>query len=313
MASKTAPATTAKNTTGVAKESQPDEDDVLHLLVGGYNYTTHRDVLLSSEFHSGDDQNYFQALLSGRWKRTKTSDPIEIPDIDGRLFFYVLYFLQVGELPRSADGNAYCSLLSKKDINELESQADFFGLTRLVELCKKTKDILKGVRGTGDLDLTPFSDFSFSSERNSTKHADNFEFRIEYTYQGTTGVYCVGRTDYNWPASFIVKKYPTGIYKYTEIVDENSVEPILKRISEVIEDAYTKRSSKDVEISVTHVLNEIDIAPEANLCFAFIVNDMIDSYERGKYDNFNFTASDLFCDDIIFSFTNMEDMYLKNK
>merc|ERR1712176_302640 len=102
------------------------------------------------------------------------SDRIEIPDINGRLFFYVLYFLQVGELPRGADGNAYCSLLSKEDINGLELQADFFGLTQLVELCKKTKDILKGVGGTGDLDLTPFSDFWF----NSTIHEDSKEFRI---------------------------------------------------------------------------------------------------------------------------------------
>ena len=102
---------TAKSseTIGAGKENQSETNDFVDLVVGGFPYKPSRSVLLSSPFHNGD--TYFHALLSGRWKRTKLEEPIQIPDLNGRLFFYVLYFLQVGNLPRGTESSVYESLL----------------------------------------------------------------------------------------------------------------------------------------------------------------------------------------------------------
>ena len=71
---------------------------------------------------------YFQALLPGRWKRENVSETIDVPDMDGRIFFYVLYYLRVDDLPRTVGGSAfYRSHLCDEDIDELQLQADFLG------------------------------------------------------------------------------------------------------------------------------------------------------------------------------------------
>lgn len=302
MASTTTPA--ASIPTDITKKADPDDGDFVDLIVGGYPYRTTRSVLLSSPFHSGDDESYFHALLSERWKRTKISEPIEIPDVNGRLFLYVLYFLQLGELPRSSDSSAYHSILTKEEIDALESQADFFGLTRLVELCKATKDMLKGVRGTGDLDLTPFSDFSVINEkcRNSRDRAHTM--RYKYKNDTKIGVHiceenfdedCL-QTIYVYTSASDDKKKN----KFTEIFDVINYGDgcVFEALKEIVRDEYEKKSTKDETVSVTRVLDRIDIEPELQLWFAFFIHDIIDcvgseqGFDRGGNVEIDFMLRD---------------------
>jgi hypothetical protein len=265
---------------------QSKDDDVVDLVVGGYRYTTSRSVLLSSPFHTdnGDNgENYFQALLSGRWKRTKLSQPIEIPDMDGRLFLYVLQFLQVGQLPRKPKSEAHECVLSKEDIDGLELQADFFGLQGLVDLCKTTKDVLKGVTGTegvtgtGDLDLTPYSDFSINSEFEQTRYAHDFNFSMTYTYKNDDIRFSMtdAYQNPNSEQSVEVRVYSRGKDDSDKKMDSDDFEETFGCLVKLIKEEY-----KTVTVlSVTHLLQKANIPREFWLWYAFVVNDMIDSYK----------------------------------
>ena len=61
---------------------------------------------------------------------------IVIPDLDGRIFFYVLYFLQVGDIPRSCLSTSFDSLLTDNDVEKLMNQGNYLGLDNLVRRCK---------------------------------------------------------------------------------------------------------------------------------------------------------------------------------
>ena len=61
---------------------------------------------------------------------------IFIPDLDGRIFFYVLYFLQVGDIPRSSLSTSFDSLLTDNDLDKLRNHGNYLGLDNLVRRCK---------------------------------------------------------------------------------------------------------------------------------------------------------------------------------
>ena len=245
------PAVTNANTC-----SKPEDDDgFVDLVVGGYPYTVKRTLLLRSVLHSDNDEdevgdNFFVSLLSGRWKRDKRTEPIQIPEMDGRLFFYVLYFLQVGDLPRSANKSAFHSFLYQEDIMELQSQADFFGLTRLVDLCEETNGVLKG-----DLNLSHLSDFTIEVEDDEL--GSQF-FEMSYWYKKKKRA--LAELGYSEPCGKYLQVRSDG----KNIADTDSFESTFDSIKNVIKEMYKRK-----EMSVTRALDQVpDIPPKARLWYA---------------------------------------------
>ena len=292
--------TTEPASAGPAKKAESgDDDDTVDLIVGGYSYTTPRTVLLSSPFHSYDDghESYFHSLLSGQKKRTKISGPIEIQGgVSGRLFLYVLLFLQLGELPRGLDAKPHDCLLPKEDIDKLESQAEFFGLPRLVKLCKAAKNVLKGVRGAGDLDLTPFSEFSvkISEHFHGRSRYRDYSQTIRYNYKNDTTVQIdleemrvmsrMQREANMWILSNgektkqIVEFVDGEFYCADEADPDCDGHAVFKDILKIVRDEHANKKSNDENVSVTSILDQIEgiVTPEARLWFAFLIGDVID-------------------------------------
>lgn len=264
------------------KVATSEDDDLVDLLVGGFRYTASLTVLLSSSFHSSDDLNYFQALLSDRWKRRKLSEPIEIPDVDGRLFFYVLYFLQVGQLPRNPHSSICDSLLSQEDVDGIQMQGDYFGLTGLVDLCK---DINKGVGGTGSLELTDFSNFAFVTEDIVFRHAigDIGErYNMRYNYRNKSFCANLDFNDYTWSLNVTSEGQTIlSTERFGRICDI-----IESEIS--LEHDLCNKDERDemVPVTFTRVWDKVHhlVPPEAKLWFAFFVNDFILFYDgKGNF------------------------------
>jgi len=300
--------------TAVTKESSRDQrhhgnSNLVHLIVGGYTYTTTPDVLLSSPFCFGED-NYFHSLLSRRGNRTGLPNPIKIPDMDGRVFFYVLLFLKVGDLPRGANTAAHRSLLPREDLDELEVQAGVFGLARLVELCKST-NVLKGVTPPGDLDLAPFGGFSVEILDHRGLLEPEFLFKMRYVYKGARMVQAFGALDkYGYNHIYVYTTKKRGRFEYTKgIVDDHSFRQTFERLRKLIEDAHTEKSSADEELSVTHVLDQTGVKPEERLWYGFVVKGMICHYEKYNYIDSRIGVGILFSDTS--SFVEMKTVGLK--
>ena len=248
----------------VANKAKPSSDEFVDLVVGGYPYKTTRSVLSSSP--------YFEALLSGRWERKEPLEPIDIPDMDGRLFFYVLYYLQLGQIPRNPDTSVCHSLLSKEDIDGLQMQGDFFGLTGLVNLCKE--DVPKRVKGTGDLDLTDFSNVSVEIARNQSR--PQFHCTILYQYKNETWVFAkIEENIFGDMKRLSIELISDG----KTILNTPGADDIVDRLRKV----FWEEIESDGRMSVTRILDQglgwRGKAPEARLWFALIVNSMIEFHK----------------------------------
>jgi hypothetical protein len=138
-------------------------------------------VLLKLPHQIEHGDSYFNTILSGRWADPDDDSPkpLEIPDRYGQIFYYVLYYLQTGEIPRRAEGNAYQTLLSRDDINKLEEDAEFYCLPGLVQLYSKaTKIVLKGSNlCVCDIDLTSFNVFRVKVTQEHTRYESEFGLR----------------------------------------------------------------------------------------------------------------------------------------
>jgi len=201
----------------------------------------------------------------------------------GRAFVFLHFvYLQLGELPRAK------SVLSKEDINALESQADFLGLTGLVDLCKATKDVLKGLKGTGDYDLTPISDFSFHVDTSYTQcyedanfaemtYERSVDFEMKYTHQGDTVVSVDGTFGDTTGCKCCITKNDTTTTLYNETVVETC-----QRLHNIVDECYNQNAKDANKISVSSVVQQTDIVPELQLWYAFVIDGMIRSYKKHK-------------------------------
>ena len=193
---------------------------------------------------------------------------------------YVLYYLRLGQIPRNPNASVYHSLLSKEDIDGLQMQGDFFGLTGLVNLCKEKKDVLKGVEGTGDLDLTDFSNFSVEIAKR--QYRPQFHCTIWYQYKNETWVYA------NIEENIYRCIYGGGITdKELSIEVTSDGKTILntdeaRDIVDSLKKVFRKAIESDGRMSVTRVLDQVQdrIPPEARLWFAIIVNKMIEFHKK---------------------------------
>lgn len=97
----------------------------LTLHVGDCAYETTNDILLSQ-----DADSYFHNVLSGRWDN-KGGLTIQRP---GGVFVHVLFYLQFGDLPRNPTTRR--TLLNEQTLKDVKAEAEFYLLTKLVELCQ---------------------------------------------------------------------------------------------------------------------------------------------------------------------------------
>lgn len=115
----------------------------IKIKVGESIFETAKEELLGQ-----DKDSYFHAHLSNRWSvgnddgnndggTSSVLVPVlTIPERSGRLFRYVLYYLEFGDIPRETLTGE--SLLDQKTLAELKVDADFFMLPGLVKSCTTT-------------------------------------------------------------------------------------------------------------------------------------------------------------------------------
>lgn len=106
----------------------------------------------------------------------------------GRLFYYILYYLQVGDIPcRCGTGsseNEYMSLLSRNEIQLLKTEADFYGLEGLAELCEKPLQVLMALGSVGDFDASLYSEIHVDiKNEHYTCGSDYRSYVLTYTYK----------------------------------------------------------------------------------------------------------------------------------
>jgi hypothetical protein len=290
----------------LGEDDNGDDDEIIDLVVGGYSYSTTRKVLLQSPFLYGKE-TYFHTVLSGRWddnyrdSATNSDRPkIEIPNHDGRLFFYVLYYLQLGQLPRDVVSGSHNTLLNRTDIAMLKEQADFFGLSGLLKLCQRSNNIFgpmneDGNVGTGDIDLSPFSNFSFTTSRRlDSGESQNIEvISMEYTYQNRIHfrlMFQYGHLYYEddvfeiWVCPCCAPDDNNNRTVINEDTFHDKFEDLKKTIEQSLGDDgddvddKNKNDKQDRVVSVKGVLEQSSIAPELYLFYAFIIDCMIGHY-----------------------------------
>lgn len=274
-------------------------DPLVHLTVGGFSYTTTRSVLLATH-HAAEETNYFRTLLSGRWTTEQTGnepDHSVISERDGRLFFYILYYLQLGELPRRCHVDEYTSLLTRSELLMLTAEASFYGLEGLVKLCHKPLQVLQELGSVGDIDVSPYSDISvyINNEHYSVSN-DHCYYRLEYKYKKSKTVEvvyrrakgaCAGRDRFSISLSDDGKSS-------TAIVDKKSHLPVFRHIQKVITKMYGE-SKRDKKPTVSAVLAEVTatmIPAEVQLWWALEVHEMISYYDKEMNWEFEFGVDD---------------------
>eukprot|EP00294_Goniomonas_avonlea_P016818 CAMPEP_0114544148 /NCGR_PEP_ID=MMETSP0114-20121206/2723_1 /TAXON_ID=31324 /ORGANISM="Goniomonas sp, Strain m" /LENGTH=329 /DNA_ID=CAMNT_0001728511 /DNA_START=17 /DNA_END=1003 /DNA_ORIENTATION=+ len=106
---------------------RPD-DRVIMLSVGGMHFTAARSTLTKHD-------SYFSRMFSGRFDETVCKDPTGrcFIDRDGTHFRHILNFLRDGSIPAMLDSQA---------ADELAREANFYGLTKMVEVLDKSDTTL---------------------------------------------------------------------------------------------------------------------------------------------------------------------------
>ncbi|KAL0484701.1 KCTD13 [Acrasis kona] len=105
-------------------------NEVVSLNVGGYFYTTTRDTL-TQPIGTRKDPHIFNALLGGNFYAIKDAQGNLFIDRDGKNFGYLLNYMRNG-------GELKKTQLPWNDqylIQEIQYEAEFFGLTELVQKC----------------------------------------------------------------------------------------------------------------------------------------------------------------------------------
>jgi len=122
----------------------------------------------------------------------------------------------------------------------------------------------KKVNWVGDLDLTPFSNFSVGFGKAG--------LLMMYTYNGTTEVHA--HTD----------KYNVGIFTSKEggmFLEENAeFTGTFRCLVDLIYDAHTEKATETGSISVTKMLERAEVSPEASLWYAFVADFLIRNFDR---------------------------------
>jgi len=292
--------------------------------------------------NSEEKQTYFHTVLSGRWdNNNKGSSPtalslsgsnevdnddcskknasidirrrrIEIPELDGRIFFYVLYYLQTGELPRRVGSKSYQSLLTEDGIGTLKEQTTYLGLDGLHRLCRFTgeaykPDIFKGCLiypGVGDYRFPKFDDLTAKSH---TEYEDGpFKFSLKYSYNRQVDVMVTGKLhdpEFPYAGRVFVKTRPyLSRSEYTKTMDEKGIDDTFKELKAVVElehEEFIEENNnfgvtkKDFSlrwnspprnyISVGDVLARVeDIDPELDLFWALVIGDMIEHFRLSQ-------------------------------
>jgi len=276
-------------------------DEMVLLNVGGYKYTTKRGILLATHDKKEEAQRtYFCSLLSDCWNQK--SDPkegaslvVDIPDRDGDMFFYVLYYLRVGDLPRDVDKSKFESLLSNAERSTLMSEAGYYGLHGLEELCRVSMDKLKGFASVGDFDLSRYSDFSVNVDNElQTCSNDYYSYILRYKFDGDSPVEaCV---HYQCCSGSLRLRVDNG--KGTTYVDKKTFEATFKHIQGVIVNMYgacDKSPKRKLPPRVSEVLAAVPttmIPAEIRLWWAIEINEMIEFYEKNRSWDFEFGSED---------------------
>jgi len=289
-------------------KEESTNDRLVHLTVGGFLYTTTQSVLLSSHAAS-EKNNYFRNLLSGRW-RTKSngngknddSTTLEIPDRNGSLFFYILYYLQLGELPRalqSNDNGDFQSLLPRSDILLLKEEAEYYGLEGLVNLCNKPLQILKELGSVGDIDVSPYSVIKvYVDIEYNTLSNDYVQYILKYKYNNT-----LVDVDVNYALGadagedrFSVSVLNGAGDDKTVVVNKEIYVHVFQLLQKIIAKFYCESSDKK-KPTVSQVLGEVNnaVIPSAlRLWWAMEVFEMIAFFDKEKSWDFEFGDKPLF-------------------
>eukprot|EP00980_Cylindrotheca_fusiformis_P027933 scaffold22569_cov116-Cylindrotheca_fusiformis.AAC.4 len=266
------------------------EKDLIHLVVGGYHYSTTTDTLLNA---STDGDSYFSTLLSGRWKRDKSQN-IEIKDRNGSLFVYILLYLRHCKTKLEIEGKKWPTLLSRDEAEQLVAEAEYFGLEGLVTLIKEARDPLKGLEGTGDYDKSVISDFSLVACYFDGKNDYGKSLDMKYTYKGHTKI-CVrfSRTEYD-------DEMEVTAQASDEVGQGENYESSNRDISDIYEllQPLVETAIKNNNVSVVAILEQLDptkVPPSVHLLYSFIITDMVYCYTKRKKfeaDFINFFTND---------------------
>eukprot|EP00980_Cylindrotheca_fusiformis_P018698 scaffold6226_cov118-Cylindrotheca_fusiformis.AAC.12 len=254
------------------------EKDLIHLVVGGYHYSTTTDTLLNA---STDGDSYFSTLLSGRWKRDK-SENIEIKDRNGSLFIYILWYLRHRKTKLETANKKWPTLLSEEHAEQLVAEAEYFGLEGLVTLIREARDPLKGMEGTGDYDKSVISDFSLEVCTFDGNTHFGHSFDMEYTYKGHTNI-CVSfsRTDQD-EVMEVTAQASDEVGQGEDYESSNcDIDDIYELLQPLVETAVKNNNGTSV-VAILEQLDPTKVPASVHLWYSFIITDMVHYYTKHK-------------------------------
>eukprot|EP00980_Cylindrotheca_fusiformis_P018699 scaffold6226_cov118-Cylindrotheca_fusiformis.AAC.13 len=257
------------------------EKDLIHLVVGGYHYSTTTDTLLNA---STDGDSYFSTLLSGRWKRDESQN-IEIKDRNGSLFVYILWYLRHCKTKLETANKKWPTILSEEQAEQLVAEAEYFGLEGLVTLINEARDPLKGFVGTGDYDKSVISDFSLVGSTLETNHFFAQRFDMKYAYKGHTKI-CVSFSKIEEGAQMKVTAQASneGWNYKSSSCDIYDIYELLQPLVETAVKNNKNATSVD-NVSVVAILEQLDptkVPPSVHLWYSFIITEMVHYYTEHK-------------------------------
>ena len=282
------------------------EVDRVVLNVGGYSYATTCSVLLSSHHDKEEEgNNYFQALLSYHWRNTKTKtsndDHRGLPcfdigqDRDGDIFFHVLCYLRIADIPRHLKKDTlYDTLLSISEVKRLEQEVGYYGLHGLEEMCQKAQEFLRGwTESTGDLDLAPYQDFEWNIENEcSAVSQDYSSYTLHYKCNDSKV-----RVFHHHQLGACVPSSNIAVYAKTSaddvekrVVDGKSLVTTFRLLQAAIEKLHKDANNLEASpiITVTDVLAKVGssatntITVETRLWWGMEISALLKHYKKEK-------------------------------
>ena len=248
-----------------SNNSSDDDNDVntmtkaFLLKVGTTVYETTQQELTGRD----EDTNWFGAQLSGRWKNVRRDDhDLLVPSRDGSLFYYVLFYLRYGSLPEHKDEDGFHVVaLGQYSLEELQEEAEYFGLWTLAALCQKELGRFEQVQAFGDFDASAYTHLELNWKR--TLDGDGavlYRMHYEYNFQTVQVIFLATSND---------MKVTEVSVDHQRIMTENDVIRLFNECRAVI------RSGK-LE-TVTQVLEKVEAptSPAAQLWLAFSVQILL--------------------------------------
>jgi hypothetical protein len=194
----------------------------------------------------------------------------------GKLFYYVLFYLQFGILP-GGKSHATC-YLDAETLTELKHEAVRYKLKELENICQTAADPYVSFGEVGDLDKENYSDFVCNVEDTAHRYGGYVEWNIAYKYKEHVKVLCWFNFDSNHESSVTLSIYADG----AKLIDGDAFCALFRKFEDAIKNEGCK--------TVTQVYGKVEVYPEAQLVLAFVVSNLLEYFSY--YKNFDYEFGD---------------------